>query len=63
MTCICFENKNKILKEKNARLVLASRNGRVVCFVATEKLDKENPERIPILEAEYCPFCGKLLEQ
>lgn len=64
MSCICFQNKNKLLLEHNAKLVITqSDSDHETCFVATEKIDKNNPQRIPLLPAEYCPFCGKLLKQ
>lgn len=55
--CKCVRKVNKILLEKNARLVTTLLTGKVACVV--EKADDTKRGKLPYMLASYCPFCGK----
>jgi len=66
--CTCIEQVNKKLEEYNTKLELpfvfskASNSvGFSKCMICTEKINKHK-KRCVLLEAIYCPFCGKKYE-
>lgn len=57
--CRCIADVNENLSKKNARIILVNDGVKVVPCVATEKVNKNNGERIPLIPAKFCPFCGE----
>lgn len=62
--CDCAENLNKLLAEKNVRLVFATLIDKDLILksrlsIATEKIDSKIRKPIPTVTGEFCPFCGE----
>lgn len=66
--CDCAENLNKLLVEKNTRLLFATLidkdlNLKSRLSIATEKIDSKIRKPMPIITGQFCPFCGEREEQ
>lgn len=66
--CTCIEQVNKKLEEHNTKLDLpfkistkSSKISLSKCMIATVKINKRVRREV-LLEAVYCPFCGKKYE-
>lgn len=60
--CPCIASVNKLLAERNGQLVGAIRlkgSGPPRAIIAVEKLDTLKREKPGLLQATFCPFCGK----
>jgi hypothetical protein len=62
--CTCAEDIDKLLAEKNLRLVFATlitKNMDITAklCVATEKIDTKIRKNPPLVTVSFCPFCGE----
>lgn len=59
----CIKKINMALAIRNARLLscLQLKKSPTRIFVATEKVDSKNRDSVPLLSANFCPFCGESL--
>jgi D-lyxose ketol-isomerase len=57
--CRCIADYNENLAKKNARIILVNDGSKIVPCIATERIKRENGERIPLPPAKFCPFCGE----
>lgn len=59
--CKCFDEIDKLLKERNGSLVgaIRLRGEPVRAYVAIQKFDEASRVKPGFLAANYCPFCGE----
>lgn len=61
-SCQCMDKADKVLAERNGRLVrtIPFMKGAVSQpFIEIQKLDDQKREKPPRLVASHCPFCGQ----
>jgi 5'-3' exonuclease len=56
--CDCINKMNELLVERNAQLI-TNMFGAPRAFLTLSKLDEKKRGKPPLLQPDYCPFCGE----
>ena len=60
--CDCIRDMDKLLSEHNARLLLPM-FGKQRPFITLDKKESSKRGKLPMLMANFCPFCGEAYQE